>query len=141
MCPGPFTVTLTVVVAPAASAPDIGETTTFLVRPGGSLTDQSTGPPGAVSVIEPAAGGATSSVAGLTFSVPAAGTVVAAADGAGEDVASGAAGALAGGWAARAGGRRAPAEVPGLAAAPRVAAALENGTVPAVPPPAGWAAE
>ena len=42
-------VTVTVVVAPAASVPDIGETTTFFVRPDGSETDQSTGPPEAVS--------------------------------------------------------------------------------------------
>jgi hypothetical protein len=55
--PGPFTVTLTVVVASAASVPDIGETMTFLVRPGGSLIVQLTGPPEAVSVIVPSAGG------------------------------------------------------------------------------------
>src|ERR1051326_6245595 len=36
--PGPWMVTLTVVVAPAASVPDIGETTTFFVRPDGSET-------------------------------------------------------------------------------------------------------
>src|SRR6185437_902571 len=54
--PWPVTVTVTVVVAPAASVPDIGETTTFLVRPGGSRTVQLTGPPEALRVIVPAAG-------------------------------------------------------------------------------------
>ncbi len=71
--PGPSTVTLTVVVSPAASVPDIGATTTFCSRPGGSETDQFTRPPEAVSVIEPPPGDATASVAGLTLSVPAPG--------------------------------------------------------------------
>lgn len=68
--------TVTVVVAPAASVPDIGETTTFLVRPGGSRTLQLTGPPEALRVIVPAAGGVTLSVVGLTFRVPAAGALL-----------------------------------------------------------------
>src|SRR6516165_1186843 len=71
--PGPSTVTVTVVVSSAASVPDIGATTTFFSRPGGSETDQVTLPPEAVSVIEPPPGEATSSVAGLTLSVPAPG--------------------------------------------------------------------
>ena len=65
--------TVIVVVSPAASVPDIGATTTLFSRPGGSETDQFTLPPEAVSVIEPLACGATSSVAGLTLSVPAPG--------------------------------------------------------------------
>ena len=73
--------TLTRVVAPAASVPDIGETMTFLVRPGGSRIVQLTGPPEAVSVIVPAAGGTTSIVVGLTLRVLVAGAVVAIADG------------------------------------------------------------
>ncbi len=64
--------TVSVAVWPAASAPDIGATATFFSRPGGSETDQLTGPPAAVSVIVPVPGGVTSSVAGLTVSVPAA---------------------------------------------------------------------
>src|SRR6266699_6166287 len=71
--PMPCTVTVSVVVWPAASVPDIGATTTFFSRPGGSETDQFTSPPDAVSVIDPLAGGATLSVAGLTLSVPAPG--------------------------------------------------------------------
>jgi len=71
--PVPCTVTVSVVVWPAASVPDIGATTTFFSRPGGSETDQFTAPPDAVSVIDPPAGGATLSVAGLTLSVPAPG--------------------------------------------------------------------
>src|SRR6185437_12834064 len=74
--PWPVTVTVTVVVAPAASVPDIGETTTFLVRPGGSRTVQLTGPPEALRVIVPAAGGVTLSVVGRTFRVPAAGALL-----------------------------------------------------------------
>jgi hypothetical protein len=50
--------------------PDIGVITTFFSRPAGSETDQSTAPPEAVRVIEPAAGGVMVSVAGLTLSVP-----------------------------------------------------------------------
>lgn len=76
MWPGPVTVMVAVVVAPAASVPDIGVTVTFLARPGGSETDQVTVPPEAVSVIVPLAGGTTSSVAGLTVSVPAPGGVL-----------------------------------------------------------------
>ena len=71
--PGPRTVTLTVVLWPAASVPDIGATTTFFSRPAGSETDQFTAPPDAVSVIDPLAGGVTVSVAGLTLRVPAPG--------------------------------------------------------------------
>src|SRR6266581_492206 len=72
--PGPFTVTLTVAVAPAASVPDIGATTTFWARPGGSETDQSTGPPEAVSVIVPLAVGMTLACAvALGGAVPPAG--------------------------------------------------------------------
>src|SRR6185312_14306642 len=71
--PVPCTVTVSVVVWPAASVPDIGATTTFFSRPGGSETDQFTAPPDAVSVIDPLAGGVTVSVAGLTLSVPAPG--------------------------------------------------------------------
>ena len=71
--PGPGTVTLITAVCPAASVPDIGATTTFFSRPGGSDTDQFTVPPDAVSVIDPPPGGATLSVAGLTLSVPAPG--------------------------------------------------------------------
>jgi len=70
--PEPCRVTVIVAVPPAGSEPDIGATTTFFSRPGGSETVQSTGPPDAVSVIVPEAGGLTSSVAGLTVSVPAA---------------------------------------------------------------------
>src|SRR6516225_3609654 len=70
--PGPVTVTLIVTVSPAASVPDIGAMTTFFSRPAGSETDQFTGPPDAVTVIEPLAGGVTSSADGLTLSVPAA---------------------------------------------------------------------
>src|SRR5215472_15347304 len=70
--PGPVTVTLIVAVSPAASVPDIGAMTTFFSRPAGSEIDQFTGPPDAVTVIEPLAGGVTSSVDGLTLSVPAA---------------------------------------------------------------------
>lgn len=142
ICPGPFTVTLTVVVAPATSAPDIGETTTFLVRPGGSRITQLTGPPEAVSVIEPAAGGTTSIVVGLTFSVPAAGTEVPVADGAGGDAVGAGGDAVGCAFVALADGWLAPTAALGLAEAPapRVAVALENGTVPAVLPPAGRAA-
>ncbi len=43
--PRPVTVTLTAVGIPSASVPDIGETTTFPPRPGGSETDQLTVPP------------------------------------------------------------------------------------------------
>jgi hypothetical protein len=75
-------VTVTVAVSPAASVPDIGATTTFCSRPGGSETDQFTLPPEAVSVIEPLACGATSSVAGLTLSDPASGASVVPAPGA-----------------------------------------------------------
>lgn len=71
--PGPSAVTVTVVVSPGASVPDIGATTTFFPRPGGPETDQVTLPPLAVSVIEPPPGEVTSSVAGLTLSVPAPG--------------------------------------------------------------------
>jgi hypothetical protein len=71
--PEPATVTLTVVLSPAVSVPDIGATTTFFSRPGGSETDQFTLPPEAVSVIVPVPGDVTSSVAGLTLSVPAPG--------------------------------------------------------------------
>src|SRR5260370_2928921 len=80
--PGPVTVTVRVVEAPAARVPDIGATVTFLARPDGSETDQTTVPPRAVSVIAPLAGGTTSSVVGLTLSVPAPGRaiVVAVAD-------------------------------------------------------------
>ena len=85
--PGPSAATLTVVVAWSASVPDIGETTTFLVRPGGSETDQSTGPPEAESVIVPVADGVTSRVAGRTLSVPEADVALTVADaGAGVDV-------------------------------------------------------
>src|SRR5215472_13203536 len=70
--PGPVTVTLIVAVSPAASVPDIGAMTTFFSRPAGSEIDQFTGPPDAVTVIEPLAGGVTSSVDGLTLSIPAA---------------------------------------------------------------------
>src|ERR1700676_4257881 len=83
--PRPSTATLTVEVAPAASVPDIGETTTFLVRPGGSETDQSTGPPEAMSVIVPVADGVTSRAAGRTLSVPEADVALTVAD-AGADV-------------------------------------------------------
>ena len=75
--------TVTVVVSPASSVPDIGATTTFCCRPGGSETDQVTPPPEAVSVIEPLVGEATSSVAGLTLSVPAPGTSLVLAPGLG----------------------------------------------------------
>jgi hypothetical protein len=78
--PGPWMVTVTVLVAPAASVPDIGETTTFFVRPGGSETDQPTEPPEAVSVIVPVAGGTTSSVVGVTLSVPGAAEMLTDAD-------------------------------------------------------------
>ena len=71
--PEPATVTLTVALSPAASVPDIGATTTFFSRPGGSETDQFTLPPEAVSVIVPVPGGVMSSVAGPTLSVPAPG--------------------------------------------------------------------
>jgi hypothetical protein len=72
--PGPGTVTLIAAVCPAASVPDIGATTTFFPRPAGSDTDQFTvPPPDAVSVIDPLAGGARSSVDGLTLRVPAPG--------------------------------------------------------------------
>jgi hypothetical protein len=71
--PGPGTVTLIAAVCPAASVPDIGATTTFFPRPAGSDTDQVTVPPDAVSVIDPLAGGARSSVDGLTLRVPAPG--------------------------------------------------------------------
>jgi hypothetical protein len=53
--------------------PDIGATTTFFPRPAGSDTDQFTLPPDAVSVIDPLACGARSSVDGLTLKVPAPG--------------------------------------------------------------------
>jgi len=62
-----------VAVPPAGSVPDIGVTTTFFSRPGGSETVQLTGPPDEVSVIVPEFGGSTSSVAGVTVSVPAPG--------------------------------------------------------------------
>ena len=71
--PAPCVVTLTVVLWPAASVPDIGATTTFFSRPAGSDIDQFTSPPDAVRVIDPVAGGAMLSVAGLTLSVPAPG--------------------------------------------------------------------
>ena len=71
--PGLRTVTLTATVCPGASVPDIGATTTFVSRPAGSDTDQFTVPPDAVSVIDPLAGGARSSVDGLTLRVPAPG--------------------------------------------------------------------
>jgi hypothetical protein len=68
-------VTVTVDVAPAASVPDIGETTTFFSRPGGSRTAQLTGPPEALRSIVPGADGLTSSAVGLTFSVPVVGAL------------------------------------------------------------------
>jgi hypothetical protein len=68
--PGPWTVTLTVAVWPAASVPDIGATTTCFATPDGSEIDQFTSPPDAVSVIDAVSDGPTSSVAGLTLSVP-----------------------------------------------------------------------
>ena len=71
--PEPATATLTVVLSPAVSVPDIGAMTIFFSRPGGSETDQFTLPPEAVSVIVPVPGDVTSSVAGLTLSVPAPG--------------------------------------------------------------------
>src|ERR1700750_122626 len=71
--PGPGTVTLITAVCPAASVPDIGATTTFFPGPAASDTDQFTVPPDAVSVIDPLAGGARSSVDGLTLRVPAPG--------------------------------------------------------------------
>src|SRR5581483_8690059 len=69
--PEPSRVTVIVAVPPAGSVPDIGATTTFFSRPGGSDTVQLTGPPDVVRVIVPESGGSTSSVAGLTVSVPA----------------------------------------------------------------------
>src|SRR5262249_19410581 len=71
--PGPCTVTLTVVVWPAASVPDIGATTTFFATPAGSEIDQFTSPPDAVSVIDAVPDGPTSGVAGRTLSAPAPG--------------------------------------------------------------------
>jgi hypothetical protein len=134
--PEPITVTVTVVVAPAASVPDIGETTTFLARPGGSRTVQSTGPPEAVSVIVPVAGGTTSSVVGLTRSVPVVGAVVTVADVGADGEALGCATvALGDGWPPLA-----PALGRAVLPALRVAAGtapLATGTVPDVLPSAG----
>src|SRR5689334_13193981 len=69
--PEPWRVTVIVAVPPAGSVPDIGATATFFSIPGGSETVQLTGPPDAVTVIVPEAGGSTTSVAGLTVRVPA----------------------------------------------------------------------
>ena len=129
--PLPVTVTVTLVVERAASVPDIGETTTFFVRPGGSRIVQSTDPPEALSVIVPAAGGVTSSVVGLTLSV----RVVADADGDGDGDGRVRGGAgLAGRWIL-------PTATPGsgvlralgVSAAPEP---LATGPAPVVPPPA-----
>ncbi len=59
----------------------MGETTTFFSRPGGSETDQATGPPEAVSVMVPVAGGTRSTVSGVTLSVQAVADVLASAEG------------------------------------------------------------
>src|ERR1700730_8340812 len=87
-------VTVTVALPPAARVPDMGETTTFSSRPGGSETDQATGPPEAVSVMVPLAGGTRSTVSGVTLSVPAVADVLASAEG--DAAADGAAEALEG---------------------------------------------
>jgi hypothetical protein len=79
--PLPAMVTVTVALPPAARVPDMGETTTFFSRPGGSETDQVTGPPEAVSVMVPLAGGARSTVSGVTLNEPAAADVLASAEG------------------------------------------------------------
>src|SRR5690349_11964031 len=67
------TVTVTTTVWPASSVPDAGVTTTssFFVLPAGTETDQSTGPPAAVSVTVPEPGDVMSSSPGPTLSVPA----------------------------------------------------------------------
>lgn len=79
--PGPARVTVSVALPPAASVPDVGEMTTFFSRPGGSETDQATGPPDAASVMVALAGGTRSTVSGVTLSVPAAADVLANAEG------------------------------------------------------------
>src|SRR6185437_12110990 len=68
------TVTVTTTVWPASSVPDAGVTTTssFFVWPAGTETDQSTGPPVAVSVTVPEPGDVMPSSPGSTLSVPAA---------------------------------------------------------------------
>jgi hypothetical protein len=134
-------VTLIVAVVPAASVPDIGETTTFLVRPGGSRIAQSTLPPEALSVMVPTAGGVTSSVVGLTLSVPVAGgvagAVVAGADADADGGVRGAAG-LADGWLPPAGTTgRVVLRALGVTAA---SALLVDGSAPVALPPAGGAA-
>src|SRR5690348_3422675 len=67
------TVTVTTTVWPASSVPDAGVTATssFFVLPAGTETDQSTGPPAAVSVTVAEPGDVMSSSPGLTLSVPA----------------------------------------------------------------------
>src|SRR5690242_5101046 len=67
------TVTVTTTVWPASSVPDAGVTATssFFVLPAGTETDQSTGPPAAVSVTVPEPGDVMSSSPGPTLSVPA----------------------------------------------------------------------
>src|SRR5690349_5307091 len=68
------TVTVTTTVWPASSVPDAGMTTTssFFAWPAGTETDQSTGPPVAVSVTVPEPGDVMPSSPGSTLSVPAA---------------------------------------------------------------------
>src|ERR1035441_7982351 len=113
---------------------------TFLVRPGGSRIVQLTGPPEAVSVIVPAAGGTTSIVVGRTLRVLGAGAVVAIADGDADAEGRGCAPvSLGAGWLP-------PTPALGLKELPTPGVAVPPATgpappvAPAVPPPAGRAA-
>src|SRR5215469_7670043 len=67
----PVTVMVTVVLSPALRMPDAGDTVSLPTRLAGSVIDQPTGPPLAVSVSEPPSTGLSTTVFGYTVSVPA----------------------------------------------------------------------
>ncbi len=89
----PLTLRVTVTLCPAASLPDDGETVTRPIRLDDSVMDHDTGPPEAVSVRLPPSSGLSTTVVGVTLSVPClgggvavgvGGAVVVLVDGAGE---------------------------------------------------------
>jgi hypothetical protein len=74
-----LTLRATVVLWPATSLPDVGETASSPTRPEDSAMNHDTGPPEAVRVRVPPRSGLTTIVRGLTLSVPGAGGRVGAA--------------------------------------------------------------